>query len=159
MLRSLQQPSRSVVATVKAGAFCFLERSRYALFGRWGKREYADGVFGMSRRYNSQTRPMAISSNKSEPFFDPNAAGSATMKPLHPPPPPPPHPAHLAQKKNPAGKRRLFSSTSTRRADITLTIDGKQVTVPQGGIFALNVFRLGYNHVLLMVFCYGDSAG
>ena len=28
--------------------------------------------------------------------------------------------------------RRSFSSTSTRKADITLTVDGKKVSVPQG---------------------------
>ena len=28
--------------------------------------------------------------------------------------------------------RRSFSSTSTRKADITLTVDGKEVSVPQG---------------------------
>lgn len=27
---------------------------------------------------------------------------------------------------------RTFSSTSSRKADITLTVDGKEVTVPQG---------------------------
>lgn len=28
--------------------------------------------------------------------------------------------------------RRTFASTSARGADITLTVDGKEVTVPQG---------------------------
>ena len=28
--------------------------------------------------------------------------------------------------------RRSFSSTSARKADITLTVDGKEVSVPQG---------------------------
>ena len=28
--------------------------------------------------------------------------------------------------------RRSFSLTSTRKADITLTVDGKEVSVPQG---------------------------
>lgn len=28
--------------------------------------------------------------------------------------------------------RRTFSSSSARQADITLTVDGKEVTVPQG---------------------------
>jgi NADH dehydrogenase (ubiquinone) Fe-S protein 1 len=28
--------------------------------------------------------------------------------------------------------RRSFSSTSTRKADITLSVDGKEVSVPQG---------------------------
>lgn len=30
--------------------------------------------------------------------------------------------------------RRSFSSTSAHRADITLTVDGKEVTVPQGAM-------------------------
>ncbi len=30
--------------------------------------------------------------------------------------------------------RRSFASTSSRPADITLTVDGKEVTVPQGNI-------------------------
>ena len=32
----------------------------------------------------------------------------------------------------PSEGRRSFSSTSARKADITLTVDGKEVTVPQG---------------------------
>ena len=31
--------------------------------------------------------------------------------------------------------RRTFASTSARGADITLTVDGKEVTVPQGFFF------------------------
>lgn len=33
--------------------------------------------------------------------------------------------------------RRSFTSTSARKADITLTVDGKEVTVPQGATPAL----------------------
>jgi hypothetical protein len=32
----------------------------------------------------------------------------------------------------PSKGRQSFSSTSARKADITLTVDGKEVTVPQG---------------------------
>lgn len=39
--------------------------------------------------------------------------------------------------------RKSISSTSTRRADITLTVDGKEVTVPQGEFSFVFPFRDG----------------
>ena len=38
---------------------------------------------------------------------------------------------------NPSAGRRSFASTSARGADITLTVDGKEVTVPQGKLATL----------------------
>lgn len=35
---------------------------------------------------------------------------------------------------------RLFSTTPARQADITLTVDGKEVTVPQGMLIILSRF-------------------
>ena len=39
--------------------------------------------------------------------------------------------------------RRTFASTSARGADITLTVDGKEVTVPQGSFLGF-VLSMGY---------------
>lgn len=46
--------------------------------------------------------------------------------------------------------RRTFASTSARGADITLTVDGKEVTVPQG----LGFYRVpGWIYELFDRFC------
>jgi hypothetical protein len=41
----------------------------------------------------------------------------------------------------PSKGRQSFSSTSARKADITLTVDGKEVTVPQGATFVVRRVR------------------
>ncbi|KAI5828086.1 NADH-quinone oxidoreductase [Schizophyllum commune Tattone D] len=52
-----------------------------------------------------------------------------------------------------APKRRALSSTSTRQADITLTVDGKQVTVPQGSALIQACEAAG---ATIPRFCYHD---
>ena len=43
--------------------------------------------------------------------------------------------------------RRTFASTSARGADITLTVDGKEVTVPQGFYFYLFFIEIKTLHL------------
>ncbi|KAL1757391.1 hypothetical protein FB107DRAFT_209309 [Schizophyllum commune] len=52
-----------------------------------------------------------------------------------------------------APKRRALSSTATRQADITLTVDGKQVTVPQGSALIQACEAAG---ATIPRFCYHD---
>ncbi|KAG8713213.1 hypothetical protein FRC08_013553 [Ceratobasidium sp. 394] len=49
--------------------------------------------------------------------------------------------------------RRTFASSSARRQDITLTVDGKEVTVPQGTALIQACEAAGSN---VPRFCYHD---
>ncbi|KDN47628.1 hypothetical protein RSAG8_03418, partial [Rhizoctonia solani AG-8 WAC10335] len=49
--------------------------------------------------------------------------------------------------------RRTFASSSARRQDITLTVDGKEVTVPQGSALIQACEAAGSN---VPRFCYHD---
>ncbi|KAJ3501427.1 hypothetical protein NLJ89_g9343 [Agrocybe chaxingu] len=53
----------------------------------------------------------------------------------------------------PHGSRRTFASTSSRGADITLTVDGKEVTVPQGSALIQACEAAGST---IPRFCYHD---